>query len=335
MKLGLMVGYWMMGPEDPIERVLIAEDLGYESVWTAEAYGSDAISPLCWLGARTKRIKLGTSVMQLSARSPAMAAMTAMTIDHLSGGRFILGIGVSGPQVVEGWYGQPFPRPMERTREFVSLFREIMRREGPVEFEGNHFQLPLDGGAGLGKPLKLITKPLRSEIPIYIGAEGPKNVKQTTEIADGWLPLFYSPYRNDIYADSLSELRPGFDIAATVNVVVNDDLEAARLPVKWMLSFYMAGMGARKQNFHANLLERMGFGDAISKVDELFWAGKREEAIAAVPDEIVDELALVGPVERIKERAQAWRDSPVTTMLVAPSSPDARPVLETMADIFL
>jgi F420-dependent oxidoreductase-like protein len=335
MKLGLMVGYWMMGPEDPIERVLIAEDLGYESVWTAEAYGSDAISPLCWLGARTKRIKLGTSVMQLSARSPAMAAMTAMTIDHLSGGRFILGIGVSGPQVVEGWYGQPFPRPMERTREFVSLFREIMRREGPIEFEGNHFQLPLDGGAGLGKPLKLITKPLRSEIPIYIGAEGPKNVKQTTEIADGWLPLFYSPYRNDIYADSLSELRPGFDIAATVNVVVNDDLEAARLPVKWMLSFYMAGMGARKQNFHANLLERMGFGDAISKVDELFWAGKREEAIAAVPDEIVDELALVGPVERIKERAQAWRDSPVTTMLVAPSSPDARPVLETMADIFL
>ncbi|MFP6600855.1 MAG: LLM class F420-dependent oxidoreductase [Deltaproteobacteria bacterium] len=335
MKLGLMVGYWMMGPEDPIERVLIAEDLGYESVWTAEAYGSDAISPLCWLGARTKRIKLGTSVMQLSARSPAMAAMTAMTIDHLSSGRFILGIGVSGPQVVEGWYGQPFPRPMERTREFVSLFREIMRREGPVEFEGNHFQLPLDGGAGLGKPLKLITKPLRSEIPIYIGAEGPKNVKQTTEIADGWLPLFYSPYRNDIYADSLSELRPGFDIAATVNVVVNDDLEAARLPVKWMLSFYMAGMGARKQNFHANLLERMGFGDAISKVDELFWAGKREEAIAAVPDEIVDELALVGPVERIKERAQAWRDSPVTTILVAPSSPDARPVLETMADIFL
>jgi F420-dependent oxidoreductase-like protein len=335
MKLGLMVGYWMMGPEDPIERVLIAEDLGYESVWTAEAYGSDAISPLCWLGARTKRIKLGTSVMQLSARSPAMAAMTAMTIDHLSGGRFILGIGVSGPQVVEGWYGQPFPRPMERTREFVSLFREIMRREGPIEFEGNHFQLPLDGGAGLGKPLKLITKPLRSEIPIYIGAEGPKNVKQTTEIADGWLPLFYSPYRNDIYADSLSELRPGFDIAATVNVVVNDDLEAARLPVKWMLSFYMAGMGARKQNFHANLLERMGFGDAISKVDELFWAGKREEAIAAVPDEIVDELALVGPVERIKERAQAWRDSPVTTILVAPSSPDARPVLETMADIFL
>ncbi len=335
MKLGLMVGYWMMGPEDPIERVLIAEDLGYESVWTAEAYGSDAISPLCWLGARTKRIKLGTSVMQLSARSPAMAAMTAMTIDHLSGGRFILGIGVSGPQVVEGWYGQPFPRPMERTREFVSLFREIMRREGPVEFEGNHFQLPLDGGAGLGKPLKLITKPLRSEIPTYTGAEGPKNVKQTTEIADGWLPLFYSPYRNDIYADSLSELRPGFDIAATVNVVVNDDLEAARLPVKWMLSFYMAGMGTRKQNFHANLLERMGFGDAISKVDELFWAGKREEAIAAVPDEIVDELALVGPVERIKERAQAWRDSPVTTMLVAPSSPDARPVLETMADIFL
>lgn len=334
MKLGLMLGYWMMGPEDPIERVLIAEDLGYESVWTAEAYGSDAISPLCWIGARTKRIKLGTSVLQLSARTPAMAAMTAMTIDHLSGGRFILGIGVSGPQVVEGWYGQSFPRPMERTREFISLVREILRREGPVEFEGNHYQLPMSGGSGLGKPLKLITKPLRAEIPIYVGAEGPKNVKQTAEIADGWLPLFYSPYRNDIYADSLAGLRPGFDIAATVNVVVNDDLEAARLPVKWMLAFYMAGMGARKQNFHANLLDRMGFGDAISKVDDLFWSGKRDEAIAAVPDEIVDELALVGPVERIRERAQAWRDSPVTTILVAPSSPDARPVLEAMADIF-
>ena len=334
MKLGLTIGYWMLGPEDPIERVLLAEEAGYDSVWTAEAYGSDAVSTLCWIGARTTKIKLGTAVMQLSARTPAMAAMTAMTIDHLSNGRFILGIGASGPQVVEGWYGQPFPRPLERTREFVSLVREILRREGPVEFEGRHYQLPLQGGSGLGKPLKLINRPLRADIPIYIGAEGPKNVKQTTEIADGWLPLFYSPYRPEMYAESLDALKPGFEIACPVTVVINDDLEAARLPVKWMLAFYMSGMGARNQNFHANLIDRMGFGDAIAEVNRLFWENRRDEAATAVPDALVDEIALVGPAARIKERAQAWADSPVTTLLVAPAG-DPKEAIETLADVFL
>src|SRR5215470_1292346 len=203
MRLGVMLGYWMSGPEDPTALVVEAERLGFDSVWTAEAYGSDVFSPLCWIGARTSRIKLGTAVMQLSARTPACVAMTAATIDHLSGGRLILGIGVSGPQVVEGWYGQPFPRPLERTREFVALLRTMLRREGPVEFHGRQYQLPHPAGSGLGKALKLIMKPLRADIPIYLGAEGPKNVALATEVCDGWLPLFYSPYRHDVYAESL------------------------------------------------------------------------------------------------------------------------------------
>src|SRR5215510_12253321 len=204
MKLGLMLGYWTaQPPPDLVEMAKFAEDLGWDSVWTAEAYGSDVVSPLCWIGANTSRIKLGTGLMQISARTPASAAMTAATIDHLSGARLLLGIGVSGPQVVEGWYGQPFPKPMGRTREFVQLLRTMLRREGPVTFQGEHYRLPLPGGARLGKPLKLIVRPLRSEIPIYLGAEGPKNVAMATEIADGWLPLFYSPYRNDVYRESL------------------------------------------------------------------------------------------------------------------------------------
>src|SRR6266446_10326655 len=266
MKLGLMLGYWMAGPEDPIDLVLEAERLGYDSVWTAEAYGSDAVAPLCWMGARTTRIKLGTAVMQISARTPACAAMTAATIDHLSGGRLVLGIGVSGPQVVEGWYGQPFPKPMGRTREFVALLREMLRRERPVTFGGEHYQLPYPGGARLGKPLKLIVRPLRAEIPIYLGAEGPKNVALATEIADGWLPLFYSPYRKHVYAESLRGARPGFE------------------------------------------------GEA-RRVQELFLAGNRAEAVAAVPDRLADEISLAGSAARIRDRLAAWKESPVTTLL--------------------
>src|SRR5262249_38625904 len=204
-------------------------------------YGSDRSSLLCWIGARTTRIKLGTAVMQISARTAACAAMTAATIDHLSGGRLMLGIGVSGPQVVEGWYGQSFPKPLARTREFVELFRTMMRRESPVTFNGKHYQLPLQGGAGLGKPLKLIVHPLRDRIPIYLGAEGPKNVALAAEICDGWLPLFVSPFRMEIFNDSLRGAKPGFDIAATVNVIINDDLEQALMPVKMMLGFYLRG----------------------------------------------------------------------------------------------
>ena len=261
------------------------------------------------------RIRLGTAVMQISARTPACTAMTAATIDHLSGGRLILGIGVSGPQVVEGWYGQAFPKPMARTREFIELVRLMLRREGPVTFNGEHYKLPYPGGAKLGKPLKLIMKPLRSDIPIYVGAEGPKNVAMAAELADGWLPLFFSPFRSDVYADSLRDRKPGFDIACPVTVNVNDDLALALQPIKWMLAFYIGGMGAAKKNFHVNVMERMGFGDGARKVQELFLAGRREEAVAAVPDELADEISLAGPPARIRERLQVWKKSPVTTIL--------------------
>jgi F420-dependent oxidoreductase-like protein len=241
--------------------------------------------------------------------------MTAATIDHLSGGRLILGIGVSGPQVVEGWYGQPFPKPMGRTREFVTLVREMLRREGPVTFRGEHYRLPLDGGAHLGKPLKLIIRPLRADIPIYLGAEGPKNVAMAAEIADGWLPLFYSPYRTEIYADSLRNARKGFEIACTVTVSLNDDLAQALLPIKWMLAFYIGGMGAAQKNFHLNLIGRLGFEGEARKVQELFLAGKRAEAVAAVPDRLADEISLAGSAARIRDRVAAWKASPVTTIL--------------------
>ena len=315
MKLGLMLGYWMPDPSDPVDVVVECEKMGFDSVWTAEAYGSDAFSPLCWMGARTTKNKLATGIVQISARTPACVAMTAMTIDHLSNGRLILGLGVSGPQVVEGWYGQPFPRPMGRTREYVGLVREMLRREGPVTFTGRHYQLPFQGGEKLGKPLKLITKPLRSEIPIYLGAEGPKNVALAAEIGDGWLPLYYSPFRPEIYADSLKLAKPGFQIAVPVTVSMNDDLEQALLPIKWMLAFYIGGMGAAAKNFHLNLVGRFGYADAAAKVQELFLAGNRAEAAAAVPDEFADEISLAGPAARIKERLQVWKKSPVTTII--------------------
>jgi len=315
MRLGLMVGYWMFGPEDPIDLVLEAERLGYDSVWTAEAYGSDAISLLCWLGARTKKIKLGTGILQISARTPACVAMTATTIDHLSGGRLILGVGVSGPQVVEGWYGQPFPKPMGRTREFITLLRTMLEREVPVTFDGQHYQLPYKGGSGLGKPLKLITKPLRADIPIYLAAEGPKNVALATEIADGWLPLYYSPYRPEVYAESLKNMKPGFEIACPVTVNVHEDLAQALQPVKWMLAFYIGGMGARGRNFHADLVRRMGYGDAVDKIQQFFFEGKRAEAAAEVPDQFADEISLVGSPARIRDRLQAWKQTPITTIL--------------------
>jgi len=327
MKLGVMLGYWMPDPWDPTELVLEAERLGYDSAWTAEAYGSDVFSPLCWIGARTSRIKLGTSVMQLSARTPACVAMTAATIDHLSGGRLILGIGVSGPQVVEGWYGQPFPKPMARTREFVRLLRTMLRREGPVTFAGEHYTLPYPGGAGLGKPLKLIVRPLRSEVPIYLGAEGPRNVAMATEIADGWLPLFYSPYRTDVYRDSLRNVRPGFEIACTVTVNVHDDVEQALLPIKWMLAFYIGGMGAAAKNFHLNLIARLGFEAEAQRVQQLFLDGKRAEAAAAVPDALADEISLAGSPARIRDRLAAWKASPVTTIIAGTRDPAALRIL--------
>jgi F420-dependent oxidoreductase-like protein len=327
MKLGLMVGYWMFGPTDATPLAQEAERLGFDSVWTAEAYGSDAISPLAWIGARTSRIKLGTGIVQISARTPACVAMTAMTLDHLSGGRLILGLGVSGPQVVEGWYGQPFPKPLARMREYVTLLRLMLKREAPVTFEGEHYQLPLRGGSGLGKPLKLITRPLRDHVPIYLGAEGPKNIAMATELCDGWLPLYYSPYRPEVYAESLRGAKPGFEVACPVTVNVNDDLATALLPVKYMLAFYIGGMGAKKQNFHANLVRRMGYGDAVDRIQDLFVAGHRDEAAAAVPDAFADEISLVGPKERIRKRLEVWKQSPVTALLAGTGEVTALRVL--------
>nr|WP_101787264.1 LLM class F420-dependent oxidoreductase [Nonomuraea indica] len=315
MKLGLNLGYWQRHADDATETVLTAERLGYDSVWTAEAYGSDAFTPLAWYGARTSRIKLGTSVAQLSARTPAATAMTAMTLDHLTGGRLLLGVGASGPQVVEGWYGRPFARPLARTREYVEIMRKVWRRAEPVTSDGPHYPLPLPGG--LGKPLKLITHPLRPDIPVYLGAEGPKNVALATEIAQGWLPLFAFPGKiEEMYGDALSGAGPDFDIAAMVMVVISDDVKAALDGVKMMLTLYIGGMGARQRNFHADIIGRMGYAEAAGRIQALYLEGRRDEAFRAIPDELADGISLVGPPGRIKERLELWRSSPVTSLLV-------------------
>lgn len=317
LRLGLNLGYWQRDADDATEVVRLAERLGYESVWTAEAYGSDAFTPLAWYGARTSRIKLGTSVAQISARPPVTTAMTAMTLDHLTGGRLILGVGASGPQVVEGWYGQAFPRPLARTREYVEIMRKVWRRAEPVISDGPHYPLPYPGGTGLGKPLKLITHPRRAEIPLYLGAEGPKNVALAAEIGDGWLPLFTFPGKiGQMYGEALSGARPGFDIAAMVMVVITDDVRAALDGVKMMLTLYIGGMGAKNRNFHADIMARLGFTEAVREIQSLYLAGRRDEAFNAIPDELADGISLVGPLGRIRERLEAWRKSPVTSLLI-------------------
>ena len=316
LKLGLMLGYWTKGPDDQTEAVLAAEDVGFDSVWTAEAYGSDAFTTLSWYAARTSRIKIGTGLVQISARTPAATAMSAATLDGLSGGRLMLGLGVSGPQVVEGWYGQPFPKPLARTRDYVDIVRRILKRE-VITSDSEHYPLPYPGGTGLGKPIKLLMHPVRDEIPILLGAEGPKNVAMATEIADGWLPIFYHVERGEeLYQESLAGAPEGFEVACPVTVVVNDDVAAAVEFVKWTLAFYIGGMGAESQNFHLNVIGRFGFADEAKVVQQHFLSGDREAAMRAVPDELADGIALCGPLDRIKERLEMWRDSPVTTMLI-------------------
>ncbi|MEV4800656.1 LLM class F420-dependent oxidoreductase [Nonomuraea sp. NPDC049421] len=315
MKLGLNLGYWQRGADDATASVLAAERLGYDSVWTAEAYGSDVFTPLAWYGARTSRIKLGTSIAQISARPPVTTAMTAMTLDHLTGGRLLLGVGASGPQVVEGWYGQPFARPLARTREYVEIMRKVWRREEPVTSEGPHYPLPLPDG--LGKPLKLITHPLREDIPVYLGAEGPKNVALAAEVAQGWLPLFAFPEKiEQMYGDALAGAPADFDVAAMVLVVISDDVRAALDGVKTMLTLYIGGMGAKQRNFHADIIGRMGYAEAAEHIQSLYLAGRRDEAFRAIPDELADGISLVGPPGRIKERLELWHRSPVTSLLV-------------------
>jgi F420-dependent oxidoreductase-like protein len=331
MRLGLALGYWGRGP-DPrhLELARAAERLGYDSVWTAEAWGSDAFTALTWIAAHTTRIKLGTGIAQMAARTPTATAMHALTLDHLSGGRVLLGLGLSGPQVVEGWYGRPFPRsPLTATREYVDVIRQVLRRDGPVESDGAFHPHPYRGadGTGLGKPLKPITHPLRADLPLLLGAEGPKNIAQTTRIADGWLPLYWSPTRTEVYQASLSEAPDGFLIAPMARAVVCDDIAEGLLPVKAMLGFYIGGMGHAARNFHADLMARMGFEEEARRVQQLFLEGRRQEAVQAVPDAFADEISLVGPRERIAERLELWRSGPVTDLLVTAPDPDTLRVL--------
>ncbi|MFB8387500.1 LLM class F420-dependent oxidoreductase [Microbacterium sp. NPDC055910] len=317
LKLGLGLGYWGKHPHDATDLVLAAEDLGFDSVWTGEAYGSDAFTPLTWYAARTSRIKLGTSIIQLDARTPANVAMTAMTLDALSQGRLILGIGVSGPQIVEGWYGRPFPKPVSRSREYVALLRRFWDRSQPVTNDGEFFPLPYPGGTGRGKPLRLITEPYRSHIPIYLGAQGPKNVQLSVEIGDGWLPAFtHIDVFEDVYGEAIAGRPEGFDIVATVNTFVDSDVRAAFRRAKAELAWYVGGMGAKGANFHYDAVARAGYADAAEKIQDLFLAGRRDEAIEAVPDDLVDGTALVGSPKRIAERLERWRSSPVRTVVM-------------------
>jgi len=338
LKLGVSTGYWAGGPPPGVPEALAeAEKLGFDSVWAAEAYGSDVLTPLAWWGASTSKLRLGTSIMQMSARTPAAAAMAAMTLDHLSGGRFILGLGVSGPQVVEGWYGQPFGKPLARTREYIEIIRRILAREGPVTFEGEYYTLPYPNGTGLGKPLKASIHVLRSDIPIFLGAEGPKNIALAGEICDGWLALFFSPHHEDFYRDALAEgfAREGarrsfedFEIAASVPVIIDDDVERAADTLRPMYALYFGGMGARNRNFHADVAKRMGYEGEVEKIQDLYLGGKKDEAAAAVPTKLVEQLALIGPPDKIRDDVQAWRESIVTTMLVGGDAATLRRVAE-------
>jgi F420-dependent oxidoreductase-like protein len=335
LKLGLNTGFWASGPPSAaaLEAVREAERLGFDSIWTSEAYGCDVLTPLAWWGSQTKTVRLGTAIMQMSARRPTAAAMAAMTMDHLSGGRFILGMGVSGPQVVEGWYGEPFAKPLARTREYVSIVRNAIARHEPVTSDGAHYPLPANGRegiTGLGKPLKSTLHPLRERIPICLGAEGPKNIALTAEIADGWLALFYSPHHDaDLYRPCLEEgfarrERPhdDFEIHASIPFIVHDDVEQAADMIRPRLALYFGGMGARSMNFHREVPVRMGYEAEARKIQELFMDGKKDEAAAAVPTRLVEQLALIGPADKIRHDLEAWRESSVTSLLIEPGPPE-------------
>ncbi|GAB2861442.1 LLM class F420-dependent oxidoreductase [Nocardioides pacificus] len=347
MKLGLQLGYWGAAPPTGVpELVAAAEEAGFDSVFTAEAWGSDAFTPLAWWGRETTRLRLGTAIVQLSGRTPTSTAMHALTLDHLSGGRMILGLGVSGPQVVEGWYGRPFTKPLARTREYVDIVRQVLAREDKVTSAGPHYPLPYagDDGVGLGKPLKPIVHPLRADLPIWMGAEGPKNVALAAEIADGWLPIYFSPRMADMYAGWLDEgfARPGarrtretFEVAATCHLVVADDEDqaaAAREAYRPWLALYMGGMGAKEQNFHKQVFERMGYADVAERIQALYLEGRKDEASALVPDELVDEVTIIGTPEQVRAGVQRWADAGVTMLLLTAHTPDdVRRVAEVLA----
>jgi F420-dependent oxidoreductase-like protein len=341
LKLGLNTGYWAGGPPPGAAEVIAEADrIGVDSIWTAEAYGSDCLTPLAWWGARTENVKLGTAIVQMSARQPAATAMAAMTMDHLSGGRFILGLGVSGPQVVEGWYGMPFAKPLARTREYIAILRDIWARKGPLEFHGEHYALPLPDGTGLAKALKASIHPLREDIPIYLGAEGPKNVAMCAELCDGWLAMLFSPTHQELHRAALQEgwSRPGarrgaedFEVAATVPFIVSDDVDGAIDALRPFYALYFGGMGAKGTNFHANVAIRMGYEREVEEIQELYLGGKKQEAGARIPRTLIEEMSLVGPKEKIRDELEKWRESIVTTLLI---SGDAA-TLRTAAELVL
>ncbi|WP_420641012.1 LLM class F420-dependent oxidoreductase [Candidatus Leptofilum sp.] len=345
MRLGIMLGYAGRRIELPLEIVKAADDLGVYAIWTAEAYGSDAVSPLAWLGAQTQNIKLGTAIMQMPGRTPANAAMTAMTMNQLSNGRFLMGLGLSGPQVVEGWHGVSYKRPLTRTREYVKIVRDIFKREAPVTHNGKLYQIPYrgDDATGLGKPLKS-TLEAQPDIPIYLAAIGPQNVQLTAEIADGWLPIFFSPSKYDeIYKPQIEAgfAKAGgdksinnFDIAPTVSVVIQDDVEVAYNMLRPMLALYIGGMGAKGKNFYTDLAGRYGYESEAAEIQDLYLAGDKGMAMMKVPGALIDDVALVGPRERIKERLSLWLNSPVTTMNLTVFDVDSlRIMVELMAEL--
>jgi F420-dependent oxidoreductase-like protein len=346
MRLGINFGYqdWGSGLAQAVDLAQEADRLGFHSGWTAEAYGSDAVTPLTWLLSHTETMSWGTAIMQMPARTPAMTAMTAATLDLMSGGRFLLGIGASGPQVAEGWHGEAYGKPLGRTREYVEIVRTILAREAPLEHHGPQYDIPYTGpdATGLGKPLKLIIHPRRADVPIYVAAIGPKNVALAAEIADGWLPIFFSPERlRETYGDSLDagfgkagggKSLATFDIAPTVMVLLGDDLDALRGFVKPMVALYVGGMGARGKNFYNDLACRYGYDAAAKEIQDRYLDGKKGEAIAAVPDELVDEVALIGPPERIRDRLDVWKESGITTMILGAGQPEA---LRLMAELAL
>jgi F420-dependent oxidoreductase-like protein len=338
LKLGLNTGYWAGGPPAGVtEAIAEAERLGFDSIWTAEAYGSDGLTPLAWWGSDTERLRLGTAITQMSARQPTMTAMSAMTMDHLSGGRFVLGLGVSGPQVVEGWYGMPFAKPLARTREYIGILRDVWARKGPVTNDGPFYPLPLPGGTGLGKPLKSSIHPVREDIPIFLGAEGPKNIALAGELCDGWLAMLFSPTHQDFYRDALAEgfARAGarrsfddFEVVATVPLIITDDADAATDALRPFYALYFGGMGAKGANFHANVAIRMGYEAMIDEVQELYLSGKKDEAGAAIPRELIERLSLIGPPDKIRHDLEPWRESIVTTLLITGDAATVRQAAE-------
>jgi F420-dependent oxidoreductase-like protein len=332
LKLGLNLGYWGIGPrgDDALAIVREAEGLGYDSVWVAESYGSDVVSVLAWLAPQTETIKLGGAIMQVPARAPAAAAMAGCTIDALSGGRFIFGFGPSGPQVSEGWYGVPYPKPWGRTREYIEVVRAIVAREGKLEYEGEHYRLPLQGGTGQGKPLKLNFHPVRNEIPVFVGAIGRKSVELAAEICDGWIPIFCSPTAfEDAWGEHLEagfakggRSRDDLEISPTLSVGIDGDVDSARAVVKASLLLYLGGMGSRKTNFYVDLTHRFGFGEVADEVQSLYLDGKREDAYAAIPDELADATSLVGTEEQVRERIEQYERIGIDRLIVSPVQMD-------------